>query len=465
MILNDNSTQQINTLVIQLQNKITNLNNELKSLNKEIDDLDSKISDLEIRDNSQANDTENDIAAMNAKIKANTEAISGKADKNHTHIKSEITDFDHNHDDRYYTESEIDTKLSGKSDIGHTHDDRYYTESEIDTKLSGKADKSHTHNYWERTTQTLDLSSLDEGLYYPCIANFGTTGLARLQVDVHLNSGTKPSWSFHPSGGFSCHFDILTNPSGWGASEVTRIILKNDASWVTLNPVGWSQMNNSSVAVLWLRGGGRYYITKDYFTDFTIQTSAYTVNEESVAPRSDRVLECNMLVADSAYKDGNGNNIAGTYMPKSVIAPQGYVAKTYYIEKIPSLFDMTAEQEQLLGKMFLLALKNCLINIRGSISFKETSGKYTYYVPIVSYLYTDYEGDFTINNDDSFSLSSDFLYRWFTVLCASGGTEFDGNTIYIKDINRLADCFARGNLSQLSNFSAYNLSFTLLEKI
>src|SRR5574344_392593 len=93
MILNDNSTQQINTLVIQLQNRITNLNNELKSLNKEISNLDSKISDLEIRDSSQANDQANDIAAMNAEIKANTEAISGKADKNHTHIKSEITDF------------------------------------------------------------------------------------------------------------------------------------------------------------------------------------------------------------------------------------------------------------------------------------------------------------------------------------------------------------------------------------
>lgn len=89
MILNNNSTQQINTLVIQLQNRITNLNNELKSLNKEIDDLDTKISDLEIRDSSQENDT----AAMNAEIKANTKAISGKADKNHTHIKSEITDF------------------------------------------------------------------------------------------------------------------------------------------------------------------------------------------------------------------------------------------------------------------------------------------------------------------------------------------------------------------------------------
>ena len=93
----------------------------------------------------------NDAAAMNAEIKANTEAISGKADKSHSHTKSDITDFEHTHDDRYYTESEIDTKLSGKSDTGHTHDNRYYTESEIDTKLSGKADKSHTHTKSEIT--------------------------------------------------------------------------------------------------------------------------------------------------------------------------------------------------------------------------------------------------------------------------------------------------------------------------
>jgi len=45
----------------------------------------------------------------------------------------------------YYTQDEIDSKLTGKSNTGHIHDDRYYTESEIDTKLSGKANISHTH--------------------------------------------------------------------------------------------------------------------------------------------------------------------------------------------------------------------------------------------------------------------------------------------------------------------------------
>lgn len=51
----------------------------------------------------------------------------------------------HTHDDRYYTETEMNAKLDGKSNTGHTHDDRYYTETEIDTKLNGKAPISHTH--------------------------------------------------------------------------------------------------------------------------------------------------------------------------------------------------------------------------------------------------------------------------------------------------------------------------------
>ena len=47
-------------------------------------------------------------------------------------------DSSHNHDGRYYTESEITNLLSGKSDTSHTHDGRYYTESEVDTKLGTK---------------------------------------------------------------------------------------------------------------------------------------------------------------------------------------------------------------------------------------------------------------------------------------------------------------------------------------
>ena len=69
-----------------------------------------------------------------------------------TGIKDRFAPKSHTHDDRYYTESEMNTKLSGKSNTGHTHDDRYYTESEINSKLGGKANTNHSHSAFGKAT-------------------------------------------------------------------------------------------------------------------------------------------------------------------------------------------------------------------------------------------------------------------------------------------------------------------------
>lgn len=53
-------------------------------------------------------------------------------------VKQQIEDID-------VSWSGISGKPSTFPPSSHTHDDRYYTETEIDTKLSGKANSSHTH--------------------------------------------------------------------------------------------------------------------------------------------------------------------------------------------------------------------------------------------------------------------------------------------------------------------------------
>ena len=80
-------------------------------------------------------DTLNEIAAAigdDANFSGSiAKVIAGKADSSHTH------------DDRYYTETEVDTLLAGKQAAGtyltslpsHNHDDRYYTETEADSRF------------------------------------------------------------------------------------------------------------------------------------------------------------------------------------------------------------------------------------------------------------------------------------------------------------------------------------------
>lgn len=66
-------------------------------------------------------------------------ALNGKSNTGHEHTSDEIHY-------AYNQNVSVTTILENKAPKQHTHDDRYYTEAEIDEKLNGKADSNHMHN-------------------------------------------------------------------------------------------------------------------------------------------------------------------------------------------------------------------------------------------------------------------------------------------------------------------------------
>lgn len=153
------------------------------------------------------------------------------------------------------------------------------------------ANLNGTANFASQTlfdkAQWVSLTSLDQNTWYPVVSMNGIpySGLHHIKCNVQLNSGSKPAWSTHSSG-FTVNLDMLVMACGWGTTSGQSILLDNSYGYTSsnANPAGYSQMGNSSKAVFWLRGGGSYRIYSDWDADWTVKTSTYTNNEQSVSP-------------------------------------------------------------------------------------------------------------------------------------------------------------------------------------
>lgn len=123
---------------------------------------------------------------------------------------------------------------------------------------------------------TLDLSALNNNLYYPVTGvSIPANGYHKIKVSVHLNSGTKPSWATDNSG-FTTNVELYTTAYGWGTTHGETIVLNDSYNFTNCGQVvGFTQNGNTSTPVLWLRGGGKYFVECDYNASWTIRTSLY----------------------------------------------------------------------------------------------------------------------------------------------------------------------------------------------
>jgi microcystin-dependent protein len=135
-------------------------------------------------------------------------AINGVAFNGSQNITVTATPNPHNHDDRYYTETEIDSKLSGLPVGGHNHDDRYYTETEMNTLLAGKQ---------------------ASGSYAPAtgIAPSAITGTAVVTSDPRLSDARTPTTHTHDASAINAGtLAIARIPTG---ATATTVCIGNDS--------------------------------------------------------------------------------------------------------------------------------------------------------------------------------------------------------------------------------------------
>ena len=123
-------------------------------------EIDTKLNSINSAISGKANSSHTHTIANVTNLQA---TLDGKAASTHTHSISDVTNLQSNLDNKVPTSRTVNGKPLSEnvsltaSDVGaaassHTHDDRYYTETEIDTKIStinssisGKANSSHTH--------------------------------------------------------------------------------------------------------------------------------------------------------------------------------------------------------------------------------------------------------------------------------------------------------------------------------
>lgn len=156
---------------------------------------------------------------------------------------------------------------------------------------------------------TVDLSSLNNSLYYPVTGSYiPSGGYHKIKVSVQLNSGTKPSWATH-NDGFTTNVELYTTAFGWGTTHGETIILNDSYNFTNCGQVvGFTQNGNNSIPILWLRGGGKYFVECDYNASWTIRTSLYytygkagDTNTQTVEPQS----------SYPGFKSGDGGAING----------------------------------------------------------------------------------------------------------------------------------------------------------
>ena len=164
-----------------------------------------------------------------------------------------------------YVSVEINTDNQG--DYFYSSDDAFLRRSAWYAALSHLSNKQ----------RILDLTSLDQNKWYPCIIGAPAYGGTPLRITLFNGlRGNKPTWGSHQQG-FSLLLDYEVTGSGWGTIPIAAKLNWYAGSYGGETAFGGRQQNTmASTEIIYLRGGGIYYYRTTNGQQLTVQPNGYT---------------------------------------------------------------------------------------------------------------------------------------------------------------------------------------------
>lgn len=164
-----------------------------------------------------------------------------------------------------YISVEINTDNQG--DYFYSSDDAFLRRSAWYAALSHLSNKQ----------RILDLTSLDQNKWYPCIIGAPAYGGTPLRITLFNGlRGNKPTWGSHQKG-FSLLLDYEVTGSGWGTIPIAAKLNWYAGAFGGETAFGGRQQNTmDSTEIIYLRGGGIYYYRTTNGQALTVQPNGYT---------------------------------------------------------------------------------------------------------------------------------------------------------------------------------------------
>lgn len=192
-----------------------------------------------------------------------------------------------------------------------------------------------------KTIDLSDTTKYDISTWYPVVGSkLPYNGFTRINCHVQLDSKTKPSWSTH-NNGFTCNLEVYAKANGWGTTSGQSYVTDYSYGFCSTNPLGYGQMPTGSLPVIWMRGGGKYFVRSSKPISWSIKTADYTINTtDTVSP----VTACPgvSISRTTIYADINGTaTTAGTATNANLIKNEFTEPTTGTWYRVPFVADVT----------------------------------------------------------------------------------------------------------------------------